>query len=157
LTVFRVAAIAVLAARLRDFTNRPLAGKILSRNDNQHLAIIWATPTSIALLLGVSLKGERMGFDVLLIAVLVGGIGLSIAYVREEYRSWREQGAAQRRREAALRDLHAARLSDRHDPQFLPSVVQMQGFGDGEAANPEHARVYPLDERRKRPRQRANQ
>ena len=96
-----------------------------------------------------------MGFDVLLIAVIVGGIGLSVAYVRAEYRSWREQGAAQRRREAALRDLHAARLSEQHE--LLPSVLQLQGFGDGEAANPEHARVYPLAERRKRLRQRANQ
>lgn len=98
-----------------------------------------------------------MGFDVLLIAVIVGGIGLSAAYVRAEYRSWREQGATQRRREAALRELHAARLSEQNDPQMLPSLVQMQGFGDGEAANPEHARVYPLQERRKRFRQRANQ
>lgn len=98
-----------------------------------------------------------MGFDVLLIAVIVGGIGLSIVYVRAEYRSWREQGAAQRRREAALRDLHAARLSEQHDPQLLPSVVQLQGFSDGEAANPEHAQVHTLEERRKRVRQRANQ
>jgi len=104
---------------------------------------------------GDLLKGERMGFDVLLIAVIVGGIGLSAVYVRAEYRSWREQGAADRRREAALRDLHAARLSEQNDPQLLPSVVQMQGFGDGEAANPEHARVYTLAERRKRLRQRA--
>jgi hypothetical protein len=128
-----------------------------SRNYKQHLAIKWATPTSLGSLLRVSMKGERMGFDVLLIAVIVGGIGLSFAYVREEYRSWREQGAAQRRREAALRDLHAARLSEQHDSQLLPSLVQMQGFGDGEAANPEHARVFPLDERRNRSRQRANQ
>jgi hypothetical protein len=97
-----------------------------------------------------------MGFDVLLIAVIVGGIALSVAYVRAEYRSWRKQGAAQRRREAALRDLHAARLSEQHN-QLLPSLVQMQGFGDGEAANPEHARVHTLDDRRKRGRQRANQ
>jgi hypothetical protein len=47
-------------------------------------------------------------------------------------------------------------LSEQNDPQLLPSVVQLQGFGDGEAANPEHARVYPLAERRKRLRQRAN-
>jgi hypothetical protein len=98
-----------------------------------------------------------MGFDVLLIAVIVGGIGLSVVYVRAEYRSWREHGAAERRREAALRDLHAARLSEQNDPQLLPSVVQMQGFADGEAANPEHARVYTLAERRKRLGQRANQ
>jgi hypothetical protein len=49
-----------------------------------------------------------MGFDIVLIAVSVGGIALSAAYVRAEYLSWREQGAAQRRRQAALRELHTA-------------------------------------------------
>jgi hypothetical protein len=114
-----------------------------------------------------------MGFDVLLIAVIVGGIGLSVAYVRAEYRRWRKQGAAERRREAAHRDLHAARLSEQNDPQLLPSVVQLQGFGDGEAANPDHAadldaarrgsaqtdspRGDALAERRKRLRKRASQ
>lgn len=113
-----------------------------------------------------------MGFDVLLIAVIVGGIGLSVAYVRAEYRNWREQRAAQRRREASLRDLHAARLSEQHDPDLLPSVVQMQGFGADEAANPDHgaepdaarrgsarndaSRVFPLSDRRKHVRQRAS-
>lgn len=113
-----------------------------------------------------------MGFDVLLIAVIVGGIALSVAYVRAEYRNWRAQGAAQRRREAVLRDLHAARLSEQHDPQLLPSVVQMQGFGTDDAANPDHvaeldatrrgsaradaSRVYPTSDRRKRVRQRVS-
>jgi hypothetical protein len=55
---FRNAAIVILAARLRDFTNRPMDGKIVSRNYKQHLAINWATPTSIASLLQVSLKGD---------------------------------------------------------------------------------------------------
>ncbi|HEY2780820.1 MAG TPA: hypothetical protein VGI90_08590 [Steroidobacteraceae bacterium] len=96
-----------------------------------------------------------MGFDVLLIAVIVGGLGLSVAYVRAEYRSWREQGAAERRREAALRDLHAARLSEQHDPQLLPSVVQMQGFGTDEARN-DASRFHPFSDRRKRVRQRAS-
>jgi hypothetical protein len=113
-----------------------------------------------------------MGFDVLLIAVIVGGIALSAAYVRAEYRNWREQGAAQRRREASLRDLHAARLSAQQDPDLLPSVVQMQGFGEDEAANPDDAadrdaarrssarndasQVFPFSDRRKRVRQRAS-
>ena len=113
-----------------------------------------------------------MSFDVLLIAVIVGGIVLSVAYVRAEYRSWRAHGAAQRRREAALRDLHAARFAEQHDPKLLPSVLQMQGFGADEAANPDQAaeldaarrgatraeasRVYPLSDRRKRVRQRAS-
>jgi hypothetical protein len=109
-----------------------------------------------------------MSFDVVLIAVLVGGIGLSAAYVTAEYRGWREQGAALRRREAALRDLHAASFSEQHEAR-LPSVVQLQGFGHGEAANPDGAefgaqpsaaranssRDYSFDERRKRQRKRA--
>lgn len=109
-----------------------------------------------------------MSFDFLMIAVVVGGIVLSAAYVRAEYRSWREQGADERRRAAALRDLHAARLTEQQEA-LLPSVVQLQGFGDAEAANPDTAqdaaratsaranspRAYPLAERRKRVRQRA--
>jgi|SRR5580698_268876 hypothetical protein len=94
-----------------------------------------------------------MSFDLLMIAVVVGGILLSAVYVRAEYRSWRQQGAAEKRREAALRELHAARLSEQHEATLLPSVVQLQGFGDSEAANP--SRAYPLAERRKRARKSA--
>jgi hypothetical protein len=111
-----------------------------------------------------------MGFDVLLIAVIVGGIAISVAYVRAEYLGWREHGAAQRRREAALRELHAASLSEQRDA-LLPSVLKLQGFGDDEAANPDDAgefaaarrasglsnspRTFPLGDRRKRIRKRA--
>ncbi|HEY2465253.1 MAG TPA: hypothetical protein VGI32_14440 [Steroidobacteraceae bacterium] len=112
-----------------------------------------------------------MGFDAVLIAVIVGGIVLSAVYVRAEYRAWREHGAAQRRREAALRELHAASLSEQRDALLLPSVLKLQGFGDGEAANPGDSsefaaarraselgnspRTFPLGERRKRIRKRA--
>jgi hypothetical protein len=111
-----------------------------------------------------------MGFDVVLIAVIVGGLALSGAYVRAEYLAWREHGAAQRRREAALRKLHAASLSEQRDA-LLPSVLKLQGFGVSEAANPDtdgelaaarraaglgnSPRTYSLAERRKRPRKRA--
>jgi len=111
-----------------------------------------------------------MSFDVVLIAVIVGGLALSGAYVRAEYLGWREHGAAQRRRDAALRDRHAASLSEQRDA-LLPSVLRLQGFGESEAANPDNAgefssprrasglsnstRAYPLAERRKRVRQRA--
>ena len=91
-----------------------------------------------------------MSFDLLMIAVVVGGILLSAAYVRAEYRSWREQGVLQKRREAALRDLHAARLSEQHEATLLPSVAQLQGFVDSEAAN-----HYSIAERRKRTRKSA--
>lgn len=94
-----------------------------------------------------------MGFDFVLMAIIVGGVGLSAAYVTAEYRSWREQGAAIRRREAALRSLHAARLSEQRDGLMLPSVLQLQGFGDGQAANPDGP--TDLAERRKRQRKRA--
>jgi len=110
-----------------------------------------------------------MGFDFVLIALIVGGIALSAAYVREEYVAWRTHGAAQRRREAALRELHAASLSEQREA-LLPSVLKLQGFGETEAANPDTAdvlgatrraaglnnsvRTYPVAERRKRSRQR---
>ena len=111
-----------------------------------------------------------MGFDVLLIALIVGGIVLSGAYVRAEYRGWRAHGAALRRREAALRELHAASLSEQRDA-LLPSVLKLQGFGERDAANPDDsdeyaaarrasglniARSFPLGDRRKRARKRAN-
>lgn len=89
-----------------------------------------------------------MFFDVALVAVIVAGIALAAAYVRAEYLSWREHGAAQRRRDAALRELHAASFSEQRDA-LLPSVLKLQGFGAREAAN------YPLAERRKRIRRRA--
>jgi hypothetical protein len=105
-----------------------------------------------------------MGFDIVLIAVLVCGIVLSAAYVRAEYLGWREQGAAERRRAAALGELHASSLSEQQNA-LLPSVIRLQRFGAGEAANPDDAagrraptnspRTYPFAERRKRVRQRA--
>lgn len=112
-----------------------------------------------------------MGFDIVLIALIVGGIALSGAYVRAEYLGWRTHGATQRRREAALRELHAASISEQRDA-LLPSVLKLQGFGEREAANPDvsdeisaarrtsglsnSSRTYPFAERRKRARKRAN-
>ncbi len=109
-----------------------------------------------------------MSFDVVLIAVIVGGIVLSAAYVRAEYLDWREHGAAERRNGAAQRELHAASFSEQHNA-LLPSVLKLQGFGASEAANPDSAgefgrgasvptgspRTYPFGDRRKRVRQRA--
>jgi hypothetical protein len=96
-----------------------------------------------------------MGFDFVLIALIVGGLAMSGVYVRAEYLAWREHGAAQRRREAAQRDLHAASISEQRDA-LLPRVLKLQGFGKGEAANPDVLdRTYSLAERRKRARRRA--
>jgi hypothetical protein len=108
-----------------------------------------------------------MSLDVALMVFVLGGIGLSAAYVRAEYLRWREVGATERRREAALRALHAARLSEPQDRTQLPSVMELQGFSETEAANPEPISLehgaahnlspgnYPFPERRKRERQRA--
>jgi hypothetical protein len=103
-----------------------------------------------------------MGFDVLLIAVIVGGIALSAAYVRAEYLGWREHGSVQRRRDAALRERHTASLSEPRDA-LLPSVLKLQEFGEIDAANPDSAGEfgssrrdpYPSAKFRKRARQRA--
>ena len=107
-----------------------------------------------------------MSFDVVLMVVLVAGIALSAAYVKAEYLGWREDGAAERRRESALSELHAARLSAQSlEPQnsnLLTSVVQLRGFSPEYAANTEEQaansrRSYPYEERRKRPRHHATQ
>jgi hypothetical protein len=78
-----------------------------------------------------------MSFDIVLLLIVVGGIGLSAVYVRAEYMRWREHGAIQRRRETALRELHAASLSDQQNASLLPSVLRLQEFANDEAANPE--------------------
>jgi hypothetical protein len=109
-----------------------------------------------------------MSFDVALIVIIVGGFGLSAVYVRAEYLRWREHGAAERRKENSQRELHAARLSEQQNADLLPSVLQLQGFGEDEAANPEgadggaarHGSAQPsslrtFGERRERDRQRA--
>ena len=112
-----------------------------------------------------------MSFDIVLMAIVVAGIGLSAAYVRAEYIRWRELGAAERRRESVLRTLHAERLSEQQSAARMPSVLSLQGFGDDEAANPDSsigtgrpggarhnpAHSDPFTERRKRERKRAAQ
>jgi hypothetical protein len=114
-----------------------------------------------------------MGLDIVLLLIVVGGIGLSAAYVRAEYIRWREHGATQRRRETALRELHAASFSDQQNARLLPSVLRLQEFGDDEAANPEDSsniadgsrssaarsnspRTDPFGDRRRRDRKHAN-
>jgi hypothetical protein len=77
-----------------------------------------------------------MGFDIVLLLIVVGGIGLSAAYVRAEYMRWREHGATERRRETARRELHAQSLSEQN-AALLPSVLRLQEFSNDEAANPE--------------------
>jgi hypothetical protein len=111
-----------------------------------------------------------MSFDIVLLAIVMAGIVLSAVYVRAEYIRWHEAGAAERRRESAVRALHAARLSEQHIAATLPSVFKLQGFDDDDA-NPENAANLgclgaagndsshsdPFTERRTRERQCASQ
>jgi len=128
----------------------------------------WGTLQSFAALSRVDFRGGvkfvegcRMSFDVVLIVVVLAGIALSAAYVRAEYTGWRADRAAERRRESALSELHAARLSS--NATLLPSVVQLRGFSPQdrantlEAANTGSQPSYPSVERRKQPRQHATQ
>lgn len=100
-------------------------------------------------------KGIAVSLDVFFIGIVVGGIVLSCAYIRAEYRSWRSRGAAERRRDSILRELHAASLSQQQNADLEPSVVQLQKFpdadvaageeiADGEAARRSSTRAYRL-------------
>jgi hypothetical protein len=51
-----------------------------------------------------------MSLDYLMFAVIVGGIGLCVAYVRDGYVAWRKHRAAEQRNEMRMRKLHADRL-----------------------------------------------
>jgi hypothetical protein len=48
--------------------------------------------------------------DYLMFAVIVGGIGLCVAYFRDGYIAWRKHRAAEQRNELRMRKLHADRL-----------------------------------------------
>jgi hypothetical protein len=48
--------------------------------------------------------------DYLMFAVIVGGIGLCVAYVRDGYVAWRKHRAAALRIEMRMQELHADRL-----------------------------------------------
>jgi 6-phosphogluconolactonase len=62
-----------------------------------------------------------MSFDDLLIAIIVAGIGLSVAYLRAEYVSWRRYKAAERRHEVSLCELHLKRL--RVEDNDVPAAI----------------------------------
>jgi hypothetical protein len=75
-----------------------------------------------------------MSFDDLFIGIVVSGFALSAAYLGAEYRSWRNQGAAERRRASILHELHAASLSQQRSANLEPTLVQLQRFTDTAAA-----------------------
>jgi hypothetical protein len=117
---------------------------------------------------------ERMlavNFDFIFMSIIGAGVVLSGAYIRAEYRSWHNQGAAARRRGSVLRELHAASLSQQQNARLEPSVVELQTFtgtlaaatdeiADDEARRRSQARSgaqrnHPFVERRARERPRA--
>jgi hypothetical protein len=52
-----------------------------------------------------------MSIDDLMIATIIGGIGLTGAYLRAEFMSWRSSNAADRRKSAGLRAVRIIRTS----------------------------------------------
>jgi uncharacterized membrane protein YccC len=81
-----------------------------------------------------------MSLDDVFIGIVVGGMVLSGAYMRSEYRRWRKLGADEQRRGSAQRDLHAARLIERSGARLQGSVAQLQTFTHAnEAASQESA------------------
>jgi hypothetical protein len=100
------------------------------------------------------LEGKKaMNLDDVLMGIVVGGIGVAAAYLRAEYVRWREQGAAELRRESALRELHTARLF--HHPTATLGAIS--GAAARRSAARSTPRTHPLVERRLRPRQHAAQ
>jgi hypothetical protein len=75
-----------------------------------------------------------MSVDDFFVGIVVGGLALSAAYIRAEYRWWRYQGAAERHRASILRELHAASLSQQQGAHLEPIQVQLQQFTDTAAA-----------------------
>jgi Flp pilus assembly protein TadB len=53
-----------------------------------------------------------MNSDIVMIALVLAGIALTLAYFVVAVQMWRRHGRTQRVREAALRRLHAERLTD---------------------------------------------
>jgi hypothetical protein len=63
--------------------------------------------------------------DDLLIAMIIAGFGLSGAYLRAVFVSWRRNQAAERKREISLRELYAHRLYGDEDEVTGSSAVQI--------------------------------
>ena len=64
--------------------------------------------------------------DDLLIAMIIAGFGLSGAYFRAVFVSWRRNQAAERKWEISLRELYAHRLSRDENEVTGSSTVQME-------------------------------
>jgi hypothetical protein len=72
-----------------------------------------------------------MTLDDLMIALTIAGFLVSLAYCRAEYLSCRRHNAAERRKEAALREWHANRICTQNKGSFERnfSTDNMQGPG----------------------------
>jgi hypothetical protein len=95
-----------------------------------------------------------MDLDDALIAMLAGGLGLSIAYLAAEYLGWRALRAAERHREMLERELHAARLAQQGaaaPPRTVPLRAEFTEAAP-ERRTPRMApmRIFPFVERRRR-------
>lgn len=64
--------------------------------------------------------------DDLLIAMIIAGFGLSGAYFRAVFISWRRDQAAERKRGISLRELHAQRLCRDKNEVTASSTVQIE-------------------------------
>jgi hypothetical protein len=64
--------------------------------------------------------------DDLLIAMIIAGFGLSGAYFRAAFVSWRRSQAAERKREISVQELHAPRLGRDKDEVPGSSTVEIE-------------------------------
>jgi hypothetical protein len=64
-----------------------------------------------------------MSIDDLMIAIIIGGIGLTGAYLRAEFISWRRSNAAERKKKADLRADRTGTSLRRRAITDFPSVL----------------------------------
>jgi hypothetical protein len=65
-----------------------------------------------------------MGVDDLLFAIIIGGILLSVVYLKAQYGLRRSGRTADRGKELGLRELHATRSHAQDSPKSLRGVFQ---------------------------------
>jgi hypothetical protein len=75
-----------------------------------------------------------MSLDDVLFGVIVSGVGLSVAYFRDEYIGWREHKAAEMRKQTSRRELHIDKSEHREDADLIRSVVTLEPIADTERA-----------------------
>jgi hypothetical protein len=68
-----------------------------------------------------------MSLDDVMFGMIVGGLGLCVAYFRDGYIAWRKHRAAERRIETGMRKLHFDRLSRHEEEQRSVSGLLTRG------------------------------